>query len=132
MNRDLWGNMPHSSVTLDSSSILDKLKNSKQAMSLITKKDMVKKPLEIIAWIKQALELLGQTYLLATQKNESVVFLQNVIKGTFDGDTIGHLLYEMEGNIEQLEVDNILSGKIAQIAHAAITHWAELEVKADV
>jgi len=129
----LWGNKPHSLFAVfDRVSVKDKLMNSKLAMGLIQQKPQIHKPSEAMEWIKQAMNLLGQAQDLTLQENESVKFFRDVAKGELDDQNLGVLLLNMESSAEALDNDDSLSGKVAEVAHAAISHWAALEVKENV
>lgn len=132
MNKELWGT-PHSpSVVFDKVSVMDKLQSSKMAMKLIESKPEIKTPKETMAWVRQAMALLGKTVMQTIQENESLRYLVGVSKGLFDSNRVGSLLFDMEGHIEQLESDKLLDGKAAEITHDAITHWAKLEAETNV
>lgn len=133
MGRQLWGLAPHShAVVFDKVTMMDKLQHSKMAIKLIETKPQIKTPKEVIEWVKQAMNLLGKAASLSAQDNESVQYLLNVSKGLLDTSQIGTLLLDMEGHIEALNDEKLVSGKVAEIAHAAISHWAKLEVETNV
>lgn len=132
----LWGNKPHSLLAVfDRVSPKDKLQNSQLAMKLMQQKPSLKKPAEVMEWIKQAMSLLGQAQNLLLdelQGNEHVKLFRAVASGELDNQTLGTILFSMENSADSLEDDKLLSGKVAEIAHAAISHWAALEVKQNV
>lgn len=128
MNALLWGRKPHSSfVVFDSASQLEQLKNSKLAMQLMLERASLKNSLEVLSWLKRAMALLGSTDELKIKNNESVQALEKIAKGLFDSQGENILFNTMADRVYVLQDDEILTGKVAEVAHLAISHWAELE-----
>ena len=133
MNTQLWGRNPHSSfVVFDSASQLEKLKNSKLAMQLMLERASLKNSLEVLSWLKRAMALLGSANDLNIQNNESIQILEKISKGVFDSQGESILFNTMEKRVYELEDSEILTGKAAEVAHLAISHWAELERASNV
>lgn len=133
MTKQLWGDKPHSQLAaLDSASLLEKLKNSKLALKLITEKPSLKTPIQIVGWIKRAMALLGSAISLAMNENEDIQYLFNFTKGAFDDTAVNILFVELDIHVDKLKDSDQWSERVAELAHSAISHWAELEVKANV
>lgn len=132
MNSELWAITSPSHSVFDSASLGDNLKKSRLAISLINQKinGELKTMTDKLHWVKKVNELLGFT--TVDSENESVVFFKEVLAGKYDSWGLGYMIIQTDIAVDDLKKSDLLSGGYAELAHKAMTYWADLEVGLNV
>lgn len=119
---DIVGQKPHGFFVFDGANDDEALEKCQAAMGLIAEHERgVSDDNALLGWLSRAINLLG----VVMGKNQYILTLQSIVDGKHDSKSVFDVFGQMENSILALHAKKLLTAKICELSHDAISRWVE-------